>query len=175
MLGLDRDSVAVVPYDESWKEEFEKERKILQQVLGEYALRIEHVGSTSIEGLPAKPILDVAVGVKDVEALRAIVPVMEQAGYDVKEQIEDKDEVLAHRGPATNRTHHIHVMVNDSDRCISQILFRDYLRLHPEAKEEYKNLKLFLAQKYAGERVMYTSSKHDFIQGILKKAKQELI
>ncbi len=173
MLGLDRDSVKVVPYSKEWQKAYEDEKAEVKKCLGDLALRIEHVGSTSIEGLSAKPIIDMAVGVKDKETLYKALDIMEKYGYDVKNSIEDKDEVLAHRGPTTARTHHLHVMVNDGDRMISQILFRDYLRSHPEEVRRYEDLKLYLATKYATERVMYTSSKSDYITSIIKIAKQE--
>lgn len=174
MLGLDKNTVKLVPYCEEWPRLFENEKEILQQVLGDIALSIEHAGSTSVPGLSSKPIIDIYVGVKDFDVLRETIKIMQENGYDdVRDEIAEKEEVLAHRGPQNNRTHHIHIIIQDSPRYKNTLLFRDYLRSHEEAMREYQALKLSLAEKYRNERPVYTASKNDFIQSIIKKAQQE--
>ena len=173
MLGLEREEVKLIPYDENWKKEFEKEKIYLQKVLKDIAILIEHVGSTSIEGLSAKPILDIAVGVVDKEILYKTIDIMSRHGYQVKNSIEDRDEVLAIKGNGTNHTHYIHIMVASGDRCKNQILFRDYLRKHKETVKEYESLKKELAKIYKDERLNYTAGKNNFILSVLEEAKKE--
>ena len=90
MIGLHKSSVAVYPYDKSWPEEFEKEKKILKNILKDFDVEIEHVGSTSIPGLSAKPIIDIAIGAKDEKTLFKLESVMAEAGYDILNDYETK-------------------------------------------------------------------------------------
>ena len=90
MVGLQKNSVAVYPYDEEWPIEFEKEKKILEGILKNFDVEIEHVGSTSIPGLSAKPIIDIAIGVKDEKTLFEIEPIMAEAGDDILNDYETK-------------------------------------------------------------------------------------
>lgn len=173
MLGLDRDIVRLDKYDPSWKDEFEKEKLNVKKCLGDIALTIEHVGSTSIEGLSAKPIIDMAVGVKDTETLRSTIKLLSDFGYDVLDSIEDKEEVLARKGTPENRTHYIHVMVVSGSRYVEQVLFRDYLRAHREEVERYEELKKSSLEKFADNRKAYTASKNEYIRSVIEKAKQE--
>jgi len=171
MLGLHKDKVEIHSYTSEWAEEFKKEKAILKKLMGKYALSIEHVGSTSIPGLSAKPILDMAVGVKDISILRELIPFMNEHGYDILDSIEDKEEILGRKGTPDMRTHYIHIMVNDSERMKNQLLFRDYLIKNPQYIKEYENLKKDLSTKFKDDRLKYTAAKNDFIQKILTLAK----
>lgn len=173
MLGLHRDKVELYSYSPEWKTEYEKEKKILVKVLSNYALDIQHVGSTSIPNLCAKPIIDIAVAVKDEKTLEKLIPILTQAGYDVKNSIEESGEILAHRGPPELRTHHVHVEVINSTYWNNHILFRDYLLSHPNEVKKYEQLKKQLKELYENDRQLYTASKNDFIQSIIQKAKLE--
>lgn len=173
MLGVSRDVARLCKYDPEWVVEYKKEAKIVKEILKDYALDIQHVGSTSIVGLSAKPIIDIAVAVKNKEVLNTIIPVMQNAGYEVKPSIEDKGEVLAIKGEEQCRTHYIHIEVKDGEYWQNHILFRDYLLKHPNAVKEYENLKMHLCKLYQNERKVYTASKNDFIKSIIEKAKQE--
>ena len=115
MLGLNKDIVRLVPHEDDWHLEYEKERKILEKVMAGYALDIQHVGSTSLPGISAKPILDIAVAVKDKKALEELIPIMTDAGYDVKNSIDDLGEILARKGTPDCRTHYIHIEVLGSE------------------------------------------------------------
>lgn len=172
MLGLNKDIAKLVPYDETWPLEFEKEKEILKEVLKDYVLDIQHVGSTSIPTLSAKPILDVAVAVKDIETLRELIPILTNAGYDVKDSIEDFGEVLARKGPPDCRTHYIHVEVLGSEYWNNHILFRDYLIKHPEYIKKYEEMKKEVCLKYT-DRKEYTKHKNEFIKEVIELAKEE--
>ena len=172
-LGLHKDRVSLVNYCSDWPKEFEREKYELQKILGNLALAIEHVGSTSIPGLCAKPILDVAVAVKNVETLVTLIPILTDAGYDVLDSIEKSGEVLARKGKPECRTHYIHVEVMGSDYWNNHILFRDYLLKHPECVEQYETLKKNIAIQFKDDRKKYTAAKNEFIQSILALASAE--
>jgi len=173
MLGLHKDEVNLVNYCPDWPQEFEKEKNNLQKILEGYALAIEHVGSTSVPGLSAKPILDIAVAVSDRETLHKLIPILADAGYDVLDSIEKCGEVLARRGNPECRTHYIHVEIKGSAYWNNHILFRDYLLKHPEIVQQYETLKKDMALKFKEDRKKYTAAKNEFIQNILDLAKKE--
>ena len=148
---------------------------LLKEILGEDALSIEHVGSTSIPGLSSKPILDIAVAVKDEKTLEKLIPVFQQNGYDVLDSIEKCGEILARKGMSNCRTHYIHVEVLNSTYWNNHILFRDYLLKYPKLAQQYENLKRSIADQYKTERKKYTAEKNAFIQHVLNLAKNTKI
>lgn len=170
MIGLDKSLVTVYPYDPTWVDEYEKEKEILQNILKDFDIQIEHVGSTSIPGLSAKPIIDIAIGAKNVETIEKIEPILAEHGYDMLNSLQDKGEVLARKGPTTCRTHYIHIQVLGSEYWNEFIYFKKYLLEHPEYIKEYETLKKELSVKYAEERKKYTAAKNDFISSVLEKA-----
>lgn len=174
MLGLEKGVVRLVPHEKIWEENFEQEKIVLKNALGDLALDIQHVGSTSIPTIMAKPILDVGVGVKDVAALRATIPLLQQAGYDVGDKIEEKGEVLGRRGGDEIRTHLIHVEVLGSTNWDNHIIFRDYLLAHPDVAKEYEQIKLKFQQEFANDRKGYVNAKIEFVQSVIQKAKNEM-
>lgn len=174
MLGLHKDKVKLFPYDATWKTEYEKEEKILRQILKDYAIDIQHVGSTSIPNLSAKPIIDIAVAVKDKETLKKLLLLMQKNGYDMLDNLETKGEILARKGTTECRTHYIHMEVLNSEYWNNHILFRDYLLKHKEFVKKYENLKQDLAETFKDDRKEYTNAKNEFIQNVITLAKKEL-
>lgn len=170
MLGLDKNKVVITPYSPEWTIEFKKEKRTLETLLKGRVFAIEHVGSTSIPGLSAKPIIDIAVAVQTKDLLYDLIPILSKNGYDVIDAIETKGEVLARKGPPERRTHYIHIEVIDSTFWRNHILFRDYLLAHPESVKQYELLKKDISEKYKDERKKYTAAKNEFIQDILNKA-----
>lgn len=170
MIGLDKNLVTVYPYDPTWPMEYKKEEKILNELLEDFDVRIEHVGSTSIPGLSAKPIIDIAVGAKTKEELFAVADRLGEAGYDMQDSYERKGEVLARKGAPECRTHYIHIQLLGSEYWNEFIYFKRYMLDHPESVKEYQKLKEELSVKYADERKKYTASKDEFISNILDKA-----
>lgn len=172
-MGLKVGTVELVKYDSHWKKEYEKEALKLKKIFGEIAISIEHIGSTSIEGLSAKPIIDIAVAVKYLSDFNKVKNYfIKGKNYSIKED-SVADEILIRKGSEDNGTHFIHVMEYESDRYKESILFKKYLIKHPEAKQEYETLKRKLQEQYYDDRKMYTASKNDFIKTILEKAKIE--
>ena len=173
-MGLKVGTVKLEDYNPEWKNSFEVEKNNLINIFKNIALKIEHVGSTSVEGLSAKPIIDMMVIIKRFSDFESVRSYFEKEPYSIKLD-SPEDEILIRKGDESNRTHFIHVVEFGSDRQINTLLFRDYLRENKDALLEYEKLKKELAIKYADDRKMYTASKNDFIQGILKKAKNKLI
>jgi len=173
-MGLKMGTVKLEEYNPKWKDMFDEEKTNLKEIFGDLAINIEHIGSTSIEGLSSKPIIDISVTLKSLNDFEKVKEYFEKEPYSVKED-SVIDEQLVRKGPKDNITHLIHIMEESSARYKNTILFRDYIRNHIEILREYEQLKKDLAEKYADNRPMYTASKNDFIQKILKLAYDESI
>ena len=170
-LGVQRGVVLLVPHNPAWKDLFEAEKALLQAALGAAVLDIQHVGSTAILDLPAKPILDIAIAVRDFDEARVCIQPIEQLGYEYRgENGIPRRHFFAKGNP---RTHHIHINEIDGPEWRSQILFRDYLRQHPHVVRQYAELKLALAQQYPTDRPAYTEAKAPFIQQVLALARSD--
>lgn len=170
MIGLNKNVVTVCPYDKSWPEEYEKEKKILENILKGFDFRIEHIGSTSIPGLSAKPIIDIAIAVKDEQTMIKIAEALGEAGYDMLNSLETKGEILARKGTPECRTHYIHIVKLGSVYWNEHIYFKQYLLDHEQTVREYEKLKCELSKKYANDRKKYTAAKDEFISAVLEKA-----
>jgi len=173
MIGLSRGIVKLAPYTDQWKDEFNKEKALLSSTVGNYVLAIEHVGSTSIEGLDAKPIIDIAMGVKSLNAVNDFRRSLEAIGYNYRGNGGIEGRVLFAKGSEELRTHHLHIEILNGGIWKNHIYFRDYLRLHREYINEYSNLKNELALKFADDRSAYTKEKDKFISMVLEKAREE--
>ena len=171
MIGLERDVVRLVPYTAEWKRLFEEEKACLQAAIGPYVLDIQHVGSTAIPGMVAKPILDIAIAVRDFEDGLACVVPLEKLGYEYRGVVGVISRHYFSKGEP--RTHHIHMYAIDSPDWENQLLFRDYLRAHPDWARAYADLKQEMAQRYSQDREAYMLAKGPFIQEILRLARGE--
>ena len=155
------DPIVIVEYDAAWPDEFERLRARAGAALGEKALAIEHIGSTSVPGLAAKPIVDLVV-VVDSDDVDAAIERLSGLGY-------------VHRGnlgvagreafdvPAGERVHHLYVSPLDSEELRAQLTFRDRLRTDPELAARYETLKRALAVTFRNDRPGYTDAKTDFV------------
>lgn len=170
MAGLNRDLVVLHPYDPKWKCEYEKEKDALNKILKGKKYRIEHVGSTSIEGLSAKPIIDIAIGTYDIETVIEIADVLEKEGYETENSLDTKGEIFAAKGEKEFRTHYIHIQKIGSTYWNNFMYFKTYLLDHKETIKEYEELKQKLSVEYFNDRKKYTASKNEFISSILEKA-----
>lgn len=172
MIGLARGTVKLVPYTYEWKEEYNKEEKLLYSVIGENVLDIQHVGSTSIEGLCAKPIIDIAVGVESLNVVDSFKALLENIDYEYRSNAGVEGRIFFAKGSEDLRTHYLHIEVLNSELWKNHIYFRDYLRSHKEYTQEYSELKKRLGEKYEEDRASYTSEKNSFISMILEKARE---
>ena len=144
---------------------YEDEKEILINIFKDEKFIYEHVGSTSIKGLAAKPIVDIAIGVSNLDQLDKYVDTLESM-YTVKYN-NDSDEILLIKENDVETFFLIHILKKNSKRYINLIKFRDILNKNPDIVKEYENLKLGLLQKYADNRKLYTQSKNNFIQDVL--------
>ena len=163
--------IIVVEYDPNWILKFNKEKENLMQALGILAIQIEHIGSTAIEGLIAKPIIDILIGVECLLHANQCIPLLENLDYQyIPEHEKEIPERRFFRKPPKStlkREFHIHLVVFNSSLWKQHIYFRDYLSTHIEALTAYAKLKKELAQIYINDRRSYTNAKSDFISKIL--------
>ncbi len=154
--------------DPNWPAAFERERALIAPLFPVPARLIEHMGSTSIPGLPAKPIIDIIVLVDDLDAARPAIPALEATGYSFWAANPDKTKLYLVKGlpPAPQRTHHLHVY-DHADEVRRHLIFRDHLRAHPEVRDAYLALKADLAERFRDDREAYSKSKTDFIDGLV--------
>ena len=170
-IGLKRGTVKVVDYDPNWPQEFEAEKQRLIDTFGNKVLAIEHIGSTSIPGLAAKPIIDMVAAVKSFDDLQVFMEGLQKLGYEyIPERMFDNRKFFL-KGSQESRTHHLNLILQDDpEQWTKPIIFRDYLRTHDKEREEYAKLKTTLASRYANDRSTYTKLKHNFFQSIMDRA-----
>lgn len=173
MEGLKRGTVAVVPHDSRWQEEARQCMDALKKILGNDAAGMEHVGSTAIPGICAKPIVDIAVAVGDLQDMLKHNEALEEQGFYYRGQ-DHEGQLLYVCGDLEKdiRTHHIHVVLTESQAWKNYRNFRDYMNSHPEEAKAYAQLKQDLAAKYAEDRKAYTAGKQEFIDDVLRKAEE---
>lgn len=171
MIGLKTDMVELYQYDNSWNEEFNKEKEFLEEILNGYDIQIEHVGSTSLVGCKAKPVIDIAIGIESLDYGEALVPILVDNKYIYKgdDGIPGRHYFKKRRDNVT--THHLHMSPIGSTVWNNQILFRDYMRAHPKELEEYMRLKEYLASLYPKDRESYSKGKSAFIEEVIEKEK----
>ncbi len=169
-LGLDRDRVSLEPYDPAWREAYEREVERLDPLVGDDVRRFEHVGSTAVEGLPAKPIVDVFAVVDDVDAARDLLPVLEANGYEYRPKDDESERLHCSKGPPETRTHYLKLVEADTTFYGETVAFRDYLREHPDVAAAYAERKRELAERYPDDRDAYTAAKADFVADVLDDA-----
>ena len=159
--------VVVLPYDRQWKQDFLQIKDELQDALGELALKIEHVGSTSVQGLSAKPIIDIDVVIKDYSIFEDVVSALGSIGYRHEGNLGiEGREAFKYDGKEHLRQHHLYVCPQDSAELKRHIAFRNYLRNHPEAVREYSRIKEEGAALYPYDIEKYIEHKSPFIEKV---------
>lgn len=169
------DAVIVVPYDTSWPKRAEQEIQLIKEAFQgqDWLLGIEHVGSTAIPGLAAKPIIDLYLGARSIKEAKAAIGILEALGYQFWHDNPNPEKMFFVKGMppfGTGRTHHVHIVLFGSDYWLARLVFRDHLRMHPEEIDRYATLKYDLMQKHGQDREAYTDAKADYISSILRKA-----
>jgi GrpB-like predicted nucleotidyltransferase (UPF0157 family) len=168
MLGLEKGVVRLVLYSPEWAKLFDEEKRLLMALIGDYVLDIQHIGSTSVPGLIAKPILDIGIAIEDFEEGKRCIQPIESLGYEYKGENGIPGRHYFVKGNPT--THHLHIVEINSEEWKKNITFRDSLRKNEMLAEEYAKLKLELAEKFKYNRVAYTDGKTDFINYVLNLA-----
>jgi GrpB-like predicted nucleotidyltransferase (UPF0157 family) len=171
--GSDRigDVIVIVDYDPSWPQQYQAWHRQLHAALGTTPVRIEHVGSTSVPGLPAKPIIDVQVSVADLANEDSYVPPLARLGLQLRSR--DAYHRYFRPYPGQPRVVHVHVCEVGSDWETDHLRFRDYLRTHPEACTRYAEAKRAAAATWADDGLAYTDAKTEVILSILQSAAEE--
>lgn len=159
--------VVIVPYDANWPARFAAECELLEPLLRAWlAGPIEHVGSTAIAGMPAKPIIDLMAPVHSLDASRPAILAVESAGYCYAPYKADSMHWFCKPSP-TCRTHHLHLVPLGSSTWLERLAFRDALRVDTALAREYAELKCSLARQSGGDREAYTAAKGPFIARVL--------
>ena len=162
--------VVVLPYDEAWKKDFEDVRSELMEVLVGRIVSIEHVGSTSVPGLSAKPIIDIDIVIADETDFDEVKKALGTIGYTHEgDQGIPGREAFKYEGKEHLRKHHLYVCTADASELKRHMSFRDYLRSHPEAVEEYGRIKTEGAVLYPYDIDCYIEHKSPFIEKIYKE------
>ncbi len=176
--------VRIVPYCDTWRADFAAVRSELIAACSGQHIQVEHIGSTAVPGLCAKPVIDVLVGADSLSSIEAAIPQLQAAGYGYVNKYEAQLPMRRYfvkpesQSPQVHvlrvhvlRVHvprvHVHAVCLLSDFWREQLLFRDILRANTAVREAYNKLKLGLAQVHANDKAAYTDAKGPFIRGVL--------
>lgn len=162
--------VIVTEYQPAWVEQFEEEAQALKQILKENCLKVEHIGSTSVPNLAAKPIIDFLVIVEEIEKVDLLQGEFERIGYEYMGEFGLSGRRYLRKGP-TKRTHHVHIyQFDNTQEILRHLAFRNYLRENPAIATTYGTLKKQLAQAHPDSIDKYMDGKDAFIKKIEKEA-----
>ncbi|MBE6718344.1 MAG: GrpB family protein [Ruminococcaceae bacterium] len=161
--------VIVLPYDTTWKSDFEEIKKEIESAIGDLIIGIEHVGSTSIEGLSAKPCIDIDVIIKDYSLFDAVVSKLQTIGYIHEGNLGIKDrEAFKYLNKPHLKTHHLYVCPQHSEELHRHITFRDFLRSNTEAVKKYSLVKETAAQLFPDDIDKYIKYKSPCIEELYR-------
>ena len=161
-------SYRIVEYDQRWPILYEEEKALVVAATGTMADRVEHIGSTAVPGLGAKPIIDMMVGVPSVEGAERQRETLEGVGYEWRGETVPGTLYLRKAKP---RRFNLHLTQWDGDFWLTKILFRDFLRTHPETARQYEDLKRELMAQLASDPPAYNDAKASFIESVVQKAR----
>jgi GrpB-like predicted nucleotidyltransferase (UPF0157 family) len=162
-------------YDPTWPAQFDREASALTGALGRHvAGGVHHVGSTAVPGLTAKPIIDIMIGVSDLDSSRPCIDLLAEMDYCYAPYRQDVMHWFCKPSPA-RRTHHLHLVPTGSERFTDVLAFRDYLRTHPVAVRQYEELKRQLATRHSHDRDAYTDGKSAMVAAITADARRWIL
>lgn len=170
MVGVERGTVRLVTYDDEWERLFKAEAERLHAAFGDEVIAIEHVGSTAIEGMVAKPVIDLLLVAEDVGETETWRTSLAELGYAFRPDDPVEDRLFFARGPESERTHYLSVTERGSDTHVEQLAFRDFLRENPDRAQAYARLKRELAAEFPDDRESYTEGKSRFVRRVLEEA-----
>ena len=161
--------VVVLPYDPKWKEDFAAIKSELEAAIGDLALSMEHVGSTSVEGMSAKPCIDIDVVIPDSSCLDAVIQRLEAIGYEHEGNLGiEGREAFRYTDKPHLQLHHLYVCPADSKELHRHLVFREFLRQHPEAVKRYSEVKEQAAQHFPDDIEQYMAYKAPCIEALYK-------
>jgi GrpB-like predicted nucleotidyltransferase (UPF0157 family) len=164
--------VVLLEYDSAWSARFEEIRAHIERACGDLIVCVEHVGSTAIPGMAAKPIIDLQPGLRRFEDGFGCVEPMIALGYESRGEWGIPGRHYFARDEPDGLRVHVHMLVLDSERWHEMPLFRDYLCAHPDGAGAYEALKRELAERFRTRRDLYTDAKADFVQSVLERARE---
>jgi len=166
-------SVRLVDYDPQWPILYQEEKASILSLIGDFVVDIQHIGSTAVPGLGAKPIIDIMVAIRRLALIEECFQPLQTIGYEYRGEYGIPGRYFFRKPPGDPgaRTHHLHMVERESDFWERHILFRDSLRAHPEEAQQYYQLKRELAAKFASDRDAYTEMKTSFIESVVNKAR----
>lgn len=166
--------IYMVPHDSNWQQEFKNEAQRITDALGENVVTVDHVGSTAIPGIYAKPVLDLLLVARGVEALDEKQSEIEALGYEARGEYGIPGRRFYRRDNSEgDRTHQIHAFEVGSPQIARHLAFRDYMIAHPDAAQAYSDLKRTLAAQHPNDSEAYMDGKDAFIQAIDRRAASE--
>ena len=167
-IGLKQGRVDLSVYSEKWKTLFEDEKALILKKIGYLVSDVQHVGSTSVEGLISKPIIDIVIGVESFDVVEKSAQLLSEIGYEHLGTFGIEGRHFFIKESGNIRTHHLHMVLYRGELWNNHIMFRNWLREHPKDREQYAELKKTLAEKYRENREKYTDEKSEFVRRILK-------
>ncbi len=172
MIGLKRGCVKLITHQDEWYTEAKQTIERLKHLLGNTAIDIQHIGSTAISSIHAKPIIDIVVGVYDLNDIMPFIARLRKNGFVFRGE-DVSDQVLFVKGDFEKdiRTHHIHVVKWNGDKWNNYINFRDYLNAFPKKAAKYDNFKQKLSMQFSEKRKQYTEGKQELIEEFLEEAR----
>jgi GrpB-like predicted nucleotidyltransferase (UPF0157 family) len=166
--GVEHRAIRIFEYDASWRAKFQHHAHRISGALGDLPHRIEHIGSTAVENLAAKPIVDMLLIIPDPSDEGSYMPALRALGYQIRVREPDFHEHRMVRTPELDV--HVHIFPDGSAEIDRYILFRDYIRSHEQSRREYEALKRKLSAEDWTDMNAYAAAKSDFIEGIINKA-----
>jgi len=163
------DPIIVVDHNANWSNQYEQEKQQILLALGDAVTDIQHIGSTSVPGLAAKPVIDMLLGLSQIPPLLMQISSLEAIGYSYHGEFGISGRHYFRKGMP--RTYQIHAVLTDREFWQRHILFRDFLQSNPQAAQRYETLKRKLAQEFECDRPSYTNSKTPLIEQLLVEAK----
>jgi len=169
LIGLKNGVVRLETHSNKWENIAKNTINKLKDILGNVAVDVQHVGSTSVVGLMAKPIIDIEVGVNSIQDVIDLIPLLEEKDFIYRPRTANEGHILFACRDISNGmdTHYIHVVIYGNAEWNNNIKFRDVLNENADIRKEYENLKLQLANEYPKGRVTYTNMKTEFIKRIM--------
>jgi GrpB-like predicted nucleotidyltransferase (UPF0157 family) len=163
-------AVRIVDYDPAWPALADAELRSVEQALGGVAVRLEHVGSTAVPGLAAKPIIDLLVSVEALKPRPRYTEPLERLGYLFVTDPQSPDYLLFARPPERPRTHHLHVCAAGSRHELRHLAVREFLRAHADEAERYDSLKRGVAARHPQDRLAYMEGKEEYLNALEARA-----
>jgi GrpB-like predicted nucleotidyltransferase (UPF0157 family) len=174
-MTIDVENVELVEYNPEWATLFQKEAQLIQNTIGRYVIAIEHIGSTAIPNLKAKPIIDILIGIESLKDSKEIISALETIDYQSFPENKLFPERIFFRkkiSDTTQQQYNLHVTVHKNGYWDILLIFRDYLLAHPETTKEYELVKQHMATRFPNNRIAYGIGKEGYMISVIEKAKK---